>query len=177
MFTNKDSCTKAFDNWSRSKNLKPKKSRGVNLTPPPLKAFRVNNGCVVCKGPCKRSQHCWPTTLNIVGPDNVVTCFVRLHGTTTMLALVAYSLKPIKLLAQQVPTFLLFCDRRSVAQQCCARLHGIPTILASWKRLRTRLVIFFSKNKQSWRVFFFLDCYKHGVSSWNARIIWGNTRR
>ena len=25
---------------------------------------------------------------NIVGPNNVVTCCVRLHGTTTMLALV-----------------------------------------------------------------------------------------
>ena len=33
-----------------------------------------------------------------------------------MLALVAHSLKPVKLLAQQVPTFLLFCDRRSAAQ-------------------------------------------------------------
>ena len=41
-----------------------------------------------------------------------------------MLALVAYSLKLVKLLAQQVPTFLLFCDRRSTAQQCCVRLHG-----------------------------------------------------
>ena len=27
-------------------------------------------------------------------------------------------------------TFLLFCDRRSVAQQCCARLHGTTTMLA-----------------------------------------------
>ena len=35
---------------------------------------------------------------NIVGANNVVTCCVRLHGTTTMLALVAYSLKPVKLL-------------------------------------------------------------------------------
>ena len=40
------------------------------------------------KGPCKRTQHCWPTTPNVVGPNNVVTCCVRLHGTTTMLALV-----------------------------------------------------------------------------------------
>ena len=32
----RNSCAKAFDNRSRSKNLKPKKSRrGVNLTPPP----------------------------------------------------------------------------------------------------------------------------------------------
>ena len=50
------------------------------------------------KSPCKRTQHCWPRTPNIVGPNNVVTCCVRLYGTTTMLALVAYSLKPVKLL-------------------------------------------------------------------------------
>ena len=73
-------------------------------------------------GPCKRTQHCRQTTPNnvgscwhllrpfawafkahtngpnIVGSNNVVTCCVRLHGTTTMLALVAYSLKPVKLL-------------------------------------------------------------------------------
>ena len=42
-----------------------------------------------------------------------LTCCVRLHGTTTMLALVAYSLKPVKLSAQQVPTYLFFCDRRT----------------------------------------------------------------
>ena len=43
------SCAKAFDNRSRSKNLKPNKIEGggVNLTPPfppppPLKASRVN---------------------------------------------------------------------------------------------------------------------------------------
>ena len=35
---------------------------------------------------------------NIVGPNNVVTCCACLHGTTTMLAFVAYSLKPVKLL-------------------------------------------------------------------------------
>ena len=43
----RNSCAKAFDNRSRSKTLKPEKSReggGVNLTPfPPLKASRVNN--------------------------------------------------------------------------------------------------------------------------------------
>ena len=94
-----------------------------------------------------KTQHCWELLAlvasvcmglktnangrNVVGPNTAVTCCVRLHGTTTMLALVACSLKPIKLLAQQVQTFLLFCDRRSVAQQCCARLHGTPTMLAS----------------------------------------------
>ena len=36
-----------------------------------------------------------------------------------------------QLLARQVQTFLLFCDRRSVVQQCCARLHGTSTMLTS----------------------------------------------
>ena len=37
---------------------------------------------------------------NTVGPNNIVSCCVRLYGTTAMLALVAYSLKPVKLLGQ-----------------------------------------------------------------------------
>ena len=39
-----------------------------------------------CKGPCKRSQHCWPTRRNIVGPNmlrafahQVVCCCVLLR--------------------------------------------------------------------------------------------------
>ena len=32
--------------------------------------------------------HCWPTTPNIVRRNNVVSCCVCLHGTTTILALV-----------------------------------------------------------------------------------------
>ena len=80
-----------------------------------------------------RPMYHWPTTPNIVGPNNVVTCCIRLHGTTTMLALVAYSLKLVKLLGQQVPMFLilLFCDRQSVVQQCCTRLHGTTTMLSN----------------------------------------------
>ena len=35
-----------------------------------------------------------------------------------LLDVVAQSLKPVKLFSQQLPTFLLFRDRRSVAQQC-----------------------------------------------------------
>ena len=76
-------------------------------------------------------DHFLQVRLNIVGQQYALllgpTCCVRLHGTTTMLALVAYSLKPVK----QVPKFLLLCDRHSVAQQCCALLHGITTMLAS----------------------------------------------
>ena len=42
---------------------------------------------------------------------------------------VAQSLKPVKLLSQQLPTFLLFRDRRSVAQQCWIRLYSSPNLV------------------------------------------------
>ena len=54
------------------------------------------------------------------------TCYVRLH---TLLDVVAQSLKPVKLFSQLLPTFLLFRDRRSVAQQCWIRLHSSSNIL------------------------------------------------
>ena len=58
------------------------------------------------KGPCKRKQHCW-----------------MLH--------VAPSLKPVKLFSQQLPTFLLSRDRRSVAQQCWIRLRSSSNIVGA----------------------------------------------
>ena len=54
-----------------------------------------------------------------------VTCYGRLH---TLLDVVAQSLKPVKLFSQLLPTFLLFRDRRSVAQQCWIRLHSSSNI-------------------------------------------------
>ena len=77
--------------------------------------------CTGLKDPCKRTQHCWSTTPNIVGPNNVVTCSVRLHG--TMLALVAYSLKPVKLLGP--------CKR---TQQCWPTPHN--NVGSCWHLLR-----------------------------------------
>ena len=44
-----------------------------------------------------------------------VTCCVRLYA---LLDVAAQSLKPVKLFSQQLLIFLLFHDRRSVAQQC-----------------------------------------------------------
>ena len=49
------------------------------------------------------------------------TCCVRLH---TLLHIVAQSLKQVKLFSQQLPTYFLFRDRRSVAQQCWIRFHS-----------------------------------------------------
>ena len=49
---------------------------------------------------------------------HLVACFAR-----------AQSLKPVKLLSQQLPTFLLFRDRRSVAQQFWIRLRSFSNIV------------------------------------------------
>ena len=48
-----------------------------------------------------------------------------------LLRVAAQSLKPVKLFSQQLPTFLLFRDRRSVAQQCWIRLHGSSNIVGA----------------------------------------------
>ena len=47
------------------------------------------------------------------------------------LRVVGQSLKPVKLFSQQLPTFLLFRDRHSVAQQCWIRLHSSSNILGA----------------------------------------------
>ena len=39
----RNSCAKAFGNWSRNKNLKPKKSRGGGQFDTPLKASKVKD--------------------------------------------------------------------------------------------------------------------------------------
>ena len=71
---------------------------------------------VYCKATCKRKQHFWSTTPNIVGcyvlrpfPQPVACCGV-------LLGVSAPSLKLVNFLSQQLP-ILLLRDRRSVAQQ------------------------------------------------------------
>ena len=48
-----------------------------------------------------------------------------------LLRVVTQSLKPVKLFSQQLPTFLLFHDRRSVVQQCWIRLHSSSNIVGA----------------------------------------------
>ena len=45
-----------------------------------------------------------------------------------LLRVVLQSLEPVGLFSQQLPTFLLFRDRRSVAQECWIRLHSSSNI-------------------------------------------------
>ena len=63
------------------------------------------------------SQHCWMLRVTSV-------C-------TPLLRVVAQSLKPAKHFSQQLLTFLLFRDRRSVAQQCWIRLHSSFNIVGA----------------------------------------------
>ena len=49
----------------------------------------------------------------------------------TLWRVVAQSLKPVKPFSQQLLTFLLFRDRRSVAQQCWIRLHSSSNIVGA----------------------------------------------
>ena len=48
-----------------------------------------------------------------------------------LLRVVAQSLKPVKLFSQQLPAFLLFRDRRSLAQQCWIRLHSSSNVVGA----------------------------------------------
>ena len=66
------------------------------------------------------SQHCWMLHVASV----CTPCCM-------LLDVVAQSLKPVKLFSQQLPTFLLFRDRRSVAQQCWIRLHRSSNIVGA----------------------------------------------
>ena len=68
---------------------------------------------------------------------NIVGCYM-LHPFAhpiaccwMLLRVVAQSLKPVKLFSQQLPTYLLFRDRRSVAQQCWIRLHSSSNIVGA----------------------------------------------
>ena len=83
------------------------------------------------KAPCKRTQHCWPTNPNIVGCYMLRPFVHPVACCWMLLRVVAQSLKPVKLFSRQLPSFLLFRDRRSVAQQCWIRLHSSSNIVGT----------------------------------------------
>ena len=70
----------------------------------------------------KNSQHCWMLHVASVCTPCCTSCWM-------LLRVVAQSLKPVKLFSQQLPAFLLFRDRWSVAQQCWIRLHSSSNIV------------------------------------------------
>ena len=66
------------------------------------------------------SKHCWMLHVASV----CTPCCM-------LLRVAAQSLKPVNLFSQQLPTSLLFRDRRSVAQQCWIRLHSSSNIVGA----------------------------------------------
>ena len=84
-----------------------------------------------CKAPCKRMQHCCSSIPNIFGCYMFASVSHPVACCCVLLGVVAQSLKPIKLLSQQLPTFRLFRDRWSVAQQCWIRLHSSSNIVGA----------------------------------------------
>ena len=60
--------------------------------------------------------------------NNSQHCRDRLH---TLLDVVAQSLKPVKVLSRQLPTFFCSVNRRSVAQQCWIRWHSSSNIVGA----------------------------------------------
>ena len=88
----------------------------------------------------KRTQHCWPTTPNIVGCYMLRPFHSLLHVVIcccVLLGVVAKRLKAVKLLGQQLPTFLLFRDRRSVGPK--NYVGSICTALITLLGPRTRI--------------------------------------
>ena len=100
------SCAKAFDNRSRSKNLKSKKSRGVNLTPPPPRLLGLINPRSLLEKIVTRSleggQSDPPSTFDTIHPidfkfgtynklylyfqlSKTTWCLIRFHGNNSQI--------------------------------------------------------------------------------------------
>ena len=92
------------------------------------------------KAPRKRSQHCWMLHVASV----CTTCCM-------LLGVVTQSLKPGKLLSQELATFLLFHDRRSVEQQCWIRLHSFSDIVGARHAHYTRSPWRQQRNNFAWQ--------------------------
>ena len=101
-----------FVGLDRAQNIKVLKCKWTATEP--AETLRMAH-----RDPCKRTQHCWPTTHATLSGT---TCCVHLHGTTTMLALVAYSLKQVKLLGPCKRTQHCW-PKTSNNTQCCDLLR------------------------------------------------------
>ena len=83
------------------------------------------------------SQHYWMLYVAFVCTQPKVDQLPILHVASALaccwmlLLVVAQSLKPVKLFSQQLSKFLLFLDRRNVAQQCWIHLHSSSNIVGA----------------------------------------------
>ena len=108
------------------------------------------------------TQHCWA--------QHVAS--VNLHGTTTVLALVTYSLKPVKLLGPCKRTQLCWPNTpttRNNVVTCCVRLHGpLRSCFAVWLRnlsIAWQRILKFKNN-------FFNKCFMTHLTCKPAVLYW-----
>ena len=73
-------------------------------------------------------QHCWM----LHGPSVCTPCYMMFRD-------IVESLKPVRLLTQQLAIFLLFRDFRSVAQQSWIRLHSSFNIVGGFHARSLRI--------------------------------------
>ena len=102
---------------------------GDKRSPSPILGQRHSFNCIARFFPNLSTFLECPCGRNIVGQQLPtlldVTCCVRLHTLLHVVACCCAKFEPVKLFSQQLPTFLLFRDPRSVAQQCWIRLHSL----------------------------------------------------
>ena len=82
------------------------------------------------KAPCKRTQHCWMSHVK----SGCTPCCMLMQVVGSCCAKVETGQN----LSQQLPTFLLFSDRRRVAQQCWIQLYSSSNIVGAREVLYTR---------------------------------------
>ena len=83
-------------------------------------------------GQCKRTQHCWPTTPNIIGCYMLHSFAHPVACCWMLLCVVAQSLKPVNFFSQQLPTTVLptLLGPRTLITHGLQRLMGciLPTM-------------------------------------------------
>ena len=90
-----------------------------------------------------------------------------------LLDVVAQSLKPVKLFSQQLQTFLLLRDRRSVAQQCWIRLHSSSNIVGLQSLMGCILPTMRCRSQHCWELLHpFAHHCQHGRN--NSQHCWRN---
>ena len=82
------------------------------------------------KAPCKRTQHCWMSHVKSV----CTPCCMLMQ----VVGSCCEKVETDQTLSQQLPTFVLFSDRRSVAQQSWIQLHSSSNIVGERQVLYTR---------------------------------------
>ena len=86
------------------------------------------NFAFISIAPCKRTQHCWLTIPNIVGCYMLYPFAHPVACCCVLLGVVAQSLKPVKCLSKQLPTFVLFCDGQSMSNNVGSVCTALPTL-------------------------------------------------